>query len=126
MSKFKLVVNPIYVKRCRTYSGFRREIARILSLLQKQSVLDASLPTVRAIKLLRDTGYEAGEFLEGIWNAYCEHELSLNDKLSPSECMLAAWSTIHDAIVSLPSASRLTLQACDTLFNASDLFCDKE
>lgn len=114
----------IAISKCRTYSGFRRLLARVLRRLLPMQHEQLSTSINAAVRILRNTGYEAGPFLEDIFNAYCSYEYAAQDGLSPSECLVAAWSHVHDAIVSLRSSRTVCIAAFDTLNDSSDYFVD--
>lgn len=74
----------------KSYPGFRRCIAKLLSEVADR---DARLPRIQFH--LRNTGYEAGEFLNEIFYAWDSFRI----EGMGSFAWAMAWDQVHDAII---------------------------
>ena len=76
--------------RPKSYPGFRKCVSRILAPLAARDV------RVRKLCLcLCDTGYEAGPFLQEIFNAWDTYRI----EGCGSDAWVLAWDIVHDAVV---------------------------
>ena len=74
----------------KSYSGFRMCLARLVN-----PVVDRDPRLGRLCLLLRNTGYEAGEFLNEIFYAWDSFRLEgMNE-----DAWVLAWDQVHDAFI---------------------------